>query len=81
MRFSGDDGKVKFMILNPGHFHAALVQKSMYEQADSVVYVFAPEGPDLDAYLSSVKSYNNREKEPTNCDLQVYTGPDIWKMI
>lgn len=82
MRFSGDDGEIKFMILNPGHFHAALVQKSMYDQADSVAYVFAPEGPDLEAYLSAVKSYNNRETEPTNWDLQVYSGPDfLEKMI
>ncbi|HEX7585882.1 MAG TPA: hypothetical protein VF373_14435, partial [Prolixibacteraceae bacterium] len=43
-KFTGASGEVKLMTLDPGHFHAALVQKSMYEQIDPTVYVFAPEG-------------------------------------
>ena len=39
--FTGAKGEVKLITLDPGHFHAALVQKSMYEQVDSTVYVYA----------------------------------------
>jgi hypothetical protein len=40
--FTGDKNEVKIITLDPGHFHAALVQKSMYSQIDSNVYVYAP---------------------------------------
>ena len=40
------------MTLDPGHFHAALVQKDMYGEVDSRAYVFAPLGPDLIAHIS-----------------------------
>ena len=33
--FTPLEGKVKFMNLDPGHFHAALVQKTMYEECGS----------------------------------------------
>lgn len=69
------------MVLYPGHFHASLVQKSMYDKIDSVVYVYAPEGPELEAYLASIKSYNIRASEPTNWHLQVYRGPDFFKKM
>ena len=37
----------RLITLDPGHFHAALVQKTMYEGVDSTVHVYAPDGPDL----------------------------------
>jgi ABC-type glycerol-3-phosphate transport system substrate-binding protein len=40
--FTGAKGEVKLMTLDPGHFHAALVQKTMYEMVDSVVHIYAP---------------------------------------
>ena len=42
--FTGAKGEVKIMTLDPGHFHAALVQKNMYEQVSPEVYVYAPKG-------------------------------------
>ena len=36
--------KIKLITLDPGHFHAALVQKSMCPEVDSTVHVYAPEG-------------------------------------
>ncbi|MEJ2649554.1 MAG: hypothetical protein P8016_14240, partial [Sedimentisphaerales bacterium] len=32
-------GKVHLITLDPGHFHAALVQKSMYDNVDPQVHV------------------------------------------
>lgn len=68
--------KIKLIVLEPGHFHAALVQKEMYAGVDTAVQVFAPEGPELDAYLGLIKKYNTRKEHPTNWDQQVYTGKD-----
>lgn len=79
-----DPGKkpVQLVTLDPGHFHAALVQKSMYPDVDSVVHVYAPEGNDLQYHLDRIKSYNNRTDHPTNWREVVYTGDDFFeKMI
>ena len=46
---------VRLMTLDPGHFHAALVQKSMYPEVDAVVNVYAPAGPDLDGHLARIE--------------------------
>ncbi|GAA4304723.1 putative oxidoreductase C-terminal domain-containing protein [Compostibacter hankyongensis] len=76
------DFRVKLITLDPGHFHAALVQKSMYPQIDSVVQVYAPEGPELQAQLDYIKQYNTRAEDPTHWVEQVYTGKDfLEKMV
>ena len=43
---------VRFMTLDPGHFHAALVQKEMYPGVSPQVDVYAPLGPDLLGHLA-----------------------------
>ena len=35
---------VQIVTLDPGHFHAALVQKTVYENVDSTVYVLCARG-------------------------------------
>lgn len=82
VEFKESGGKVKLMTLDPGHFHASLVLKSMYPQVDSTVHVYAPEGPELRAYLDAIEDFNTREKNPTQWQLEVYSGPDfLEKMI
>ncbi|WP_223275922.1 putative oxidoreductase C-terminal domain-containing protein [Algoriphagus aquimarinus] len=74
--------EITIMSLDPGHFHAGLIHKSMYPQVDSTVYVFAPEGAELKDYMNRLAGYNNREVEPTAWNLQVSTGDDyLEKMI
>jgi len=75
--FSGADGEVKLITLDPGHFHAALVQKNMYKQVDPTVFVYAPAGPDVQMHLDRIDAYNNRVDNPTSWDENVYTGPDF----
>ena len=70
------DTKLQLITLDPGHFHAALVQKSMYADVDSVVHVYAPEGQEVKSHLSLVDSYNTRTENPTTWKQQVYTGQD-----
>jgi predicted dehydrogenase len=81
-KFTGAAGEVKLMTLDPGHFHAALIQKSMYEQIDPTVYVFAPEGSDVTDHLARIEGYNKRAESPTAWIEKVYTGTDyLEKML
>ncbi|MCE7041857.1 putative oxidoreductase C-terminal domain-containing protein [Dyadobacter sp. CY312] len=68
---------LSLIVVEPGHFHAALVQKSMYADVDSVVHVYASEGPDVKAYLDKIDKYNTRAEEPTSWKEEVYTGADF----
>src|SRR5665648_1134014 len=72
-KFSGAKGEVKLMTLDPGHFHAALIQKSMYDQIDPTVYVFAPEGTDVTDHLARIEGFNTRAENPTSWIEKVYT--------
>ncbi len=74
---SGCADKVNLVTLDPGHYHASLVQKSMYEQVDPLVYVYAPDGPDVANYLKQIQRFNEREEDPTNWRQQVYAGDDF----
>lgn len=72
----------RLIVLAPGHFHAALLQKEMYPQIDSSVFVYAPEGNELQAYTTLINQYNTREKEPTKWNENIYTGNDfLQKML
>jgi predicted dehydrogenase len=67
---------VRFMTLDPGHFHAALVQREMYPDVSPNVHVFAPLGPDLIGHLNRISAFNRRADKPTTWQLDVHTGPD-----
>jgi len=72
----------QLVTLDPGHFHAALVQKTMYTNIDSVVHVYAPQTVDLDWHLDRINAYNNRKQDPTRWKEEIYTGADFFeKMI
>ena len=68
---------VTLITLDPGHFHAALVQKNMIDRIDSNVYVYAPGGPELKAHLDLISRYNDRADNPTRWNEVVYTGTDF----
>jgi predicted dehydrogenase len=73
--------QVKLVTVDPGHFHASLVQKRMYEQVSPDVHVYAPEGPDYQQHLTRINSYNKRETNPTSWNEIVYTGPDFFEKM
>ncbi len=75
--FTPVEGKVKLMNLDPGHFHASLVQKTMYESVDPVVHVYAPDGPEVESYLKRIAGYNSRSDNPTSWEEKVYRGDDF----
>ncbi|MDR1407929.1 MAG: oxidoreductase [Tannerella sp.] len=69
--------EVRLITLDPGHFHAALVQKTSYPQVSPDVYVYAPEGDDLREHLKRIESYNTRAEAPTQWREIVYAGEDF----
>jgi predicted dehydrogenase len=75
------EAKVRLITIDPGHFHAALVQKAMYADVDSTVHVYAPEGNDLQWHLDRIKGYNTRNENPTHWNQQVYTGNDFFEKM
>jgi predicted dehydrogenase len=78
---AGDDGRVKLITLDPGHFHAALIQKKSYPQVDSNVYVYAPKGDDLNEHLKKIESYNHQTTNPTHWNEIVYDGTDFFEKM
>ena len=72
-----DAKEVVLMTLDPGHFHAALVQKTAYPQVSKDVYVYAPAGDDLEQHLQKIEAYNTRSENPTAWNEIVYRGEDF----
>ncbi len=77
-----NNGEIKLITLDPGHFHAALIQKTRYKMVNPFVHVYAPEGEELDNHLRKIQEYNDRPNDPTFWIERVYTGSDyLEKMI
>lgn len=70
------DASVELMTLDPGHFHAALIQQEMYPGVADVVHVYAPLGPDLVGHLNRIAQFNSREENPTRWQLEIHTTPE-----
>ncbi len=66
----------KLIIMDPGHFHATLLQKDMYPWVDPKVTVYAPLGPDLLDYLNRIRLFNSRAESPTQWALDIHTSND-----
>jgi predicted dehydrogenase len=73
--------EVKLLTLDPGHFHAALVQKEMYPDVSKQVHIFAPLGADLLAHLNRISGFNTRPERPTAWELEVHTGHDFLQRL
>jgi predicted dehydrogenase len=73
----GEVPSIQLIVLDPGHFHASLIQEHMYPQVSPVVHVYAPAGPDLQDYLNRVELFNSRSKNPTRWEEKVHAGPDF----
>jgi predicted dehydrogenase len=77
----GAEPDVRFMIVDPGHFHAGLVQKEMYPDVARRVDVFAPLGPDLVDHLNRIAAFNRRAEKPTSWEVEVHTSPDFFERM
>lgn len=72
---------MRFVTLDPGHFHAALVHKEMYEGVSPNVAIYAPVGPDLIDHLKRIVSFNGRPADPTRWELDIHAGPDFLRRM
>lgn len=81
MSVTAQDASVRLMTLDPGHFHAALIQKEMYPGVDPTVHVYAPVGPDLLLHLGRVNAFNSRAERPTGWRLEVHASPDFMERM
>lgn len=77
----GDDGKIRLITVAPAHFHAALLQKQLLAELDTNVYVYAPQGKELDNHLALIESYNRRSDNPTHWHEIVYSGKDFFEKM
>jgi predicted dehydrogenase len=73
--------QIKLIVLDPGHFHAALVQKEMYPSLDPSVSVYAPMGPDVVDYLNRIALFNTRNENPTAWKIELHSGPDFFERM
>ncbi len=80
---TNDQGRsdVRLMTLDPGHFHAALVQKTMIPQVSAKVFIYAPPGPDLEEHLKRIESFNTRSENPTHWEGVIYSGDDYLEAL
>lgn len=69
---------VRLMAVDPGHFHAALVQKEMYPGVSDRVDVYAPVGTDLTEHLNRIVAFNTRRERPTTWTVEVHASPDFF---
>jgi predicted dehydrogenase len=72
---------VRLMTLDPGHFHAALIQREMYPGVAPRVDIYAPLGPDLFEHLGRVAAFNRRPDRPTAWELEVHTSTDYFERM
>jgi hypothetical protein len=69
------------MTVDPGHFHAALVQKEMYPGVPPRVDVYAPLGAELDEHRKRIESFNRRSERPTTWETEIHAGPDYFERM
>jgi predicted dehydrogenase len=73
--------EIRLMVLDPGHFHAALVQKEKYPQLSERVSVYAPLGGDVLDYLNRITAFNTRPENPTNWEIELHASPDFFERM
>lgn len=68
--------RAQLIIVDPGHFHATLLQREMVPSVAGRVSVYAPLGPELLDYLNRISLFNTRKDNPTRWELDVHSSAD-----
>ena len=69
------------VVLNPGHFHAALTLRKSHPRLSDDVHVYAEDGPEVESFLRIVQTFNERAHDPTQWKLCVYRGADYLERL
>lgn len=64
------------LFLEPGHFHAALLLKSVNPRIAKEIHLYASPGPERDSFLALVESFNTREDAPTHWQVRLHDAAD-----
>ncbi len=67
----------RLITLDPGHFHAALIQKEAYPGVSNRAAVYAPLSADLTEHMNRVARFNSRPANPTAWELDVHASQDF----
>jgi predicted dehydrogenase len=67
----------RLITVDPGHFHAALIQKEPYPGVSNRVAVYAPLSTDLTDHMNRIVRFNQRAERPTAWELEIHTSPDF----
>lgn len=74
----GETDLHRFMVLDPGHFHAALAfKRSGYDGVSPFVFIYAPVGEDVVDHMERVVTYNTRKDRPSKWRYEMYLAPDF----
>ena len=77
--FNQDEAELHhFKVLDPGHFHAALVfKRTGYKGISPRVFIYAPVDKDFTDHMARVVPFNNRTDKPAGWLYKIYLGPDF----
>lgn len=65
---------IRVVVIDPGHYHAALILKDQLPGVSPQVAVYAPLGGELLDFLNRVSLFNTRAENPARWELDVHTG-------
>ena len=72
----------RFIVLDPGHFHAALVFKRPgYDGVSNLCSIYAPVGEDVIDHLGRVAPFNTRKENPASWVYKVHMGLDFMEAL
>src|SRR5215468_9529614 len=65
----------------PGHFHAALTLRTPNPRLAPDIHVYATPGPERQAFVTLVESFNTRVDNPTHWCLHLHEGPQLLQRL
>lgn len=71
------DGLHRFIVMDPGHFHASLVfKRAAYKGIAPEVAIYAPVSEDITDHMARVVPFNTRAEDPAGWQYRMYLAPD-----
>jgi len=65
----------------PGHFHAALTLRASQPRLAPDIHVYATPGPEREAFVALVESFNRRAEHPTHWRLHLHEGEQLLQRV
>ena len=72
---------LRAVFYEPGHFHAALTLRTPNPRLTPDIHVYATPGPERQAFVTLVESFNTRAAHPTHWRLHLHEGPQLLQRL